>query len=140
MYGDTTAIHALAGQLRTRAGEIRDEAGQLGVAIGDVPWSGVAADAMRAHTGQRLAVLHHTAELHDDAATALDQHADEVAHRQLLIAKVEQQVATLVSGAVARITGVALDLVDPVDELVAAFRPPPTGHLAWLSVDLPGLS
>lgn len=140
MYGDTTAIHTLAGQLRSRADEIRDEAHQLRSAIQHVPWQGVAADAMRAHTHQRLGVLLHTAALHDDAATALAHHADEVEHRRQLIAKIEHQARELVDGAISRINGVALDLVDPVDELLAAFRPPPSGHLSWLSVDLPGLS
>ena len=31
-------------------------------------------------------------------------------------------------------------LPDPVDELLARFVPPPSGHRDWLTVDLPGLS
>ncbi|MDF1605260.1 hypothetical protein [Nocardioides sp. YIM 152315] len=140
MYGDTAAIHGLAGQLRTRAGEIRDAATQLADAIEEVAWAGVAAEAMRGQTGTQVAALRHTAVLHDDAADALDQHADRVAQLQQLIAAIEEKATQLVGAATSRIADLGGDLLDPVDDLLASFLPPPPGHLAWLSVDLPGLS
>ena len=128
MYGDAPAIHALAQQLGARAGEIRDSASQLDGAFETVAWEGLAADAMRAHTGAQVGALRHAAQLHDDAADALDQHADRVAELQQMIASIEEKVTHLA------------DAVNPVDELLSLFRPPPPGHLGWLAVDLPGLS
>ena len=55
MYGDTTTIRALAGRLHERADEIRDLAATLRVRTDQVPWTGLAADAMRAHVGAGLA-------------------------------------------------------------------------------------
>ena len=78
MYGDTTAIRALARRLRERADEIRDLAADLSDHADTVPWSGLAADAMRAHAVTRLCRLMRTAELHDDAAEAVERHAREV--------------------------------------------------------------
>jgi uncharacterized protein YukE len=78
MYGDTTTIRALAGRLRERADEIRDLAATLTTRADAVPWAGLAADAMRAHTQLRVGALLHTAGLHDDAAEALERHAREV--------------------------------------------------------------
>ena len=78
MYGDTTTIRALARRLRERADEIRDLATDLTARADAVPWTGLAADAMRAHAGVRLASLLRTARLHEDAAEALERHAREV--------------------------------------------------------------
>jgi uncharacterized protein YukE len=147
MYGDATAIRHLARQLRDRAGEIRDAATRLERHIDAVAWQGVAADAMRHQTGLQLQLLRQTAGLHDDAADALERHADEVQRLQDLIAAIERRVTALIDGARSRIAEVGRGVLsgllgrgpDPVDELLAAFHPPPPGHLAWLSVDLPGL-
>lgn len=147
MYGDATAIHGLAGQLRDRAAQIRDVATDLAAAIDGVAWDGLAADAMRAQTGLQLDALRHTATLHDDAADALDQHAARVQQLQDLIAAIEHQAAQLVDAAHARLSDLAHGVFDgltglapdPVDEVLAHFRPPPPGHLDWLTVDLPGL-
>ena len=78
MYGDTTTIRALARRLHERADEIRDLAADLTTRADGVPWTGLAADAMRAHTGVRVGGLLRTAGLHDDAAEALERHAREV--------------------------------------------------------------
>lgn len=78
MYGNTTSIRALARRLRERADEIRDLAATLTARVDDVPWTGVAADAMRAHTADRVSALLRTAGLHDDAAEAIERHAREV--------------------------------------------------------------
>lgn len=151
MYGDATAIHELAAQLRDRAAQLRDATTHLATVIAEVAWEGLAADAMRAQTGLQLHALRQTADLHDDAADALDQHAARVQQLQDLIAAIEQQAAQLVDAARSRLAGVAqgaLDVLgevtglapDPADELLARFRPPPAGHRDWLLVDLPGLS
>jgi uncharacterized protein YukE len=147
MYGDASAIRHLAGRLRDRADEIRAAAARLADHIDQAPWHGLAADAMRHHTHAQLAALRETARLHDDAADALDRHAREVQRLQDLIAAIEHKARGLVDSACARLAKAGGDLVrrvtgaapDPVDELLAHFRPPPPGHLAWLSVDLPGL-
>ena len=99
MYGDTDAIRGLARGLRRLGDDIRWEADRLLARAEAVPWQGVAADAMRALARHRAGELRRTAGLHDDAAQALDDHAD----------------------------------------AVDRFVPPPSGHLDWLSVDLPGL-
>ena len=151
MYGDATAIRHLAGRMRDRADEIRAAAARLAGHIEQVPWQGRAADAMRHHAGARITVLRETARLHDEAADALDRHAREVQRLQDLIAAIERTVRGLVDQACHRLAEAGRDLVegvvdgltgdrpDPVDELLASFRPPPSGHLGWLSVDLPGL-
>jgi uncharacterized protein YukE len=151
MYGDATAIRHLAARMRDRADEIRAAAARLAGHIDRVPWHGCAADAMRRHADLRLAALSQTARLHDDAAEALDRHAREVQRLQDLIAGIERKIRDLVDAACHRLAEVGRGLVDgvidglsgaepdPADELLAAFRPPPPGHLDWLRVDLPGL-
>jgi hypothetical protein len=147
MYGDTNAIRGLARDLRRIGAEVRDEADRLQARAADVPWQGTAADAMRAVARHRTRALHLTADLHDDAARALDEHADEVDRIKRLIAAIEHRVRALVSAARDRIAGVLSDLasgltggmVDPGDDLLDRFVPPPPGHRDWLSVRLPGL-
>jgi len=78
MFGDPAAIRALARALRRRAEEIRDLADQLAQAAVTVAWEGVAADTMRAAVQSTAGGLRRTAALHDDAADALDRHADGV--------------------------------------------------------------
>ncbi|GAA4368587.1 putative T7SS-secreted protein [Nocardioides caricicola] len=80
MLGDTTRIRALAADLRERAEDIRALAGRLAVSADQVPWEGLAADAMRAAVRHRAAALRRTALLHEDAAEALDRHAGRVDH------------------------------------------------------------
>ena len=75
MDGQTSTIRALARRLRERADEIRDLAARLTASAQGVDWQGVAADAMRAHVGDRVVALHRSARLHEDAADALDRHA-----------------------------------------------------------------
>jgi hypothetical protein len=124
MYGDTSRIRALARRLRERAEEIRDQADRLDARAAQVPWDGVAADAMRARAGDRTAALRRTAGLHDDAADALDRHAAEVDRLQGLIAAIEQR---------------ARGLLDSVGGFLDGFTPPLPGSRAWLSVDIPGI-
>ncbi|HYF72907.1 MAG TPA: hypothetical protein VD864_08795 [Nocardioides sp.] len=136
MYGDTSAIRALATRLRERADEIRGEADRLAVRAEQVPWQGVAADAMRHRARDRAGALLRTAARHDDAADALDRHAREVDRLQDLIASIERRVRRL------------LDPLQPaVDRLVPDalggwlqdFDPPRPGSREWLGVDVPGL-
>lgn len=101
MYGDTTAIRALARRLRERADEIRDLAADLATRTDAVPWTGLAADAMRAHTGVRVGGLRRTARLHDDAAEALERHAREVDRLQELV----HDAKDLAEGAVDELLG-----------------------------------
>lgn len=86
MFADTTIIRALARRLRERADEIRDLAADLTTRAAAVPWSGLAADAMRAHAAVQAAALLRTAGLHDDAAEALARHAAAVDQRLDLLA------------------------------------------------------
>jgi hypothetical protein len=105
MYGDTTTIRALARRLRERADEIRDLAAALSEHARSVPWSGLAADAMRAHTGDRVGGLLHTAGLHDDAADALELHAREVDRLQELLRDGAELVGGAVGGVVDGVKG-----------------------------------
>ena len=141
MYGDTQAIRGLARTMRGEGTALRCEAEALLARAESVQWSGLAADAMRARVGQQVDSLRRTAALADDAAEALDRHADEVDRLKALIVAIEQKVMALVTAAKDRLAGlVDAVLPDPVDELLARFDPPPPGHRDWLLVDLPGLS
>ena len=75
---DTGAVRHLAAQLTERAAEIRAVAADLARQVTAVPWEGRAADAMRELAGLRLAALARVADLHDDAAEALERHAGAV--------------------------------------------------------------
>ena len=140
MYGDTEAIRALATTIRGHAAAISAEADVLLVRAETTPWEGLAADAMRFRVRAQVVALRHTARLHEDAATALERHADAVDRVKALIAAIERTVMDLVSAAKDRLGGL-IDAVTPdaVDELLARFVPPPSGHRDWLTVDLPHL-
>ena len=99
MYGDTARIRALADELRDRADDIRGLADRLTARADQVPWQGLAADAMRDHARRRAAALRRTACLHDDAADALDRHAREVDRLKDLIAAIERKVRGLIESA-----------------------------------------
>ncbi len=147
MYGDTTTIRALAAGMRDRADEIRAEATRLLARAEQVPWQGLAADAMRHHARGRAAALAHTATLHDDAAEALDRHAREVDRLKELIASIERTVRRLLDeiadraqGIVGGIMGGVGHVLGGLEDALRGFVPPPPGDRAWLDVDLPGLS
>ena len=142
MYGDTETIRHRARELRRVGDEIRGLADQLRSRAEDVPWQGVAAEAMRAAVRHRAEALRRTADLHDAAALELEQHADAVDRLKRLIAAIESKVMALVHAARDRLSGVlglVGGLVDPVDELLDRFVPPPSGHRDWLTVHVPGL-
>ena len=144
MYGDTEAIRGLARTMRDQGATLRSEAGRLLAQAEAVPWQGLAADAMRARVRAQVGAMRRTAGLADDAARALDHHADEVERLKALIVAIERKAMALVSAARDRLAGLAglaaSVLPDPVDELLDRFVPPPPGHRDWLLVDLPGLS
>ena len=140
MYGDTETIRGLARTMREQGTALRVEAGAVLAQVDSTPWTGLAADAMRLRVRAQTAALRRTAELADDAAAALERHADEVDRLKALIAAIEHKAHALVSAARNRLAGlVANVLPDPVDELLDRFVPPPSGHRDWLLVDLPGL-
>lgn len=144
MYGDTSVIRGLARSLRDQAADIRTEADRLVGQADHTHWTGLAADAMRSRARERAATLRRTAALHDDAAQALDHHADEVDRLKELIAAIERRVRQLVDGARDRLAdltgGLRGMLPDPLDDLLDHFVSPPRGSMAWLDVDLPGLA
>ncbi|GAA4724755.1 hypothetical protein GCM10023350_03990 [Nocardioides endophyticus] len=78
MFTDTSGIRHLARRMRERAEEIRAEGAALRRRADDVPWQGRSAEAMRTHLAVRLTTLAATADLHDEAADALERHAGAV--------------------------------------------------------------
>jgi len=140
MYGDTETIRGLARTMRGQGAALRSEGAALLSRAETTPWEGLAADAMRVRVRAQVAALRHTAGLADEAAAALERHADEVDRLKALIAAVEREVLALVAAAQDRLAGlVGAVLPDPLDQLLARFVPPPSGHRDWLTVDLPGL-
>jgi hypothetical protein len=144
MYGDTETIRGLARTMRAQAAALRSEAALLLARADATPWSGLAADAMRLRVRAQAESLRHTASLADEAALALERHADEVDRLKALIAAIEEKVMALVAAAKDRLgelAGLAAEVLpDPVDDLLAHFDPPPPGHRDWLTVSLPGLA
>jgi hypothetical protein len=142
MYGDTAVIRRLADRMADQGTDIRREADELVRASQRVLWDGRAARAMRERMVERAVALRRTADEHDGAARALRHHADEVDRVKELIREIAHRVRSLVEGARSRLAdlaGRAVDLAlqvtpDPVDQALAAFRPPPEGHRDWLSV------
>jgi hypothetical protein len=138
MYGDTAGIRAQARRMRERAGDIRAEADALLAAAQEVPWTGLAADAMRGLAREHAGGLRSCAGAHEDAADALERHAREVDRVKDLIAAVEHRVLGMFEDAVSGVAGLVGHVVpDAVDGWVHDFDPPPHGSLAWLDVPLP---
>jgi uncharacterized protein YukE len=142
MYGDTAVIRRLAARMGEQGAEIRRDADRLVDASQLVLWEGRAARAMRERMAERAVALRRTADAHDGAAQALRHHADEVDRLKDRIREIAQRVRGLVEEARSRLSALAdraVDLVtsstvDPFDEVLASFRPPPEGHLDWLRV------
>jgi ABC-type transporter Mla subunit MlaD len=130
------------------ADDLRILADQLVAAASNVAWQGRAASAMRESVRRRASSLRRTAQRFDDASQALRHHAAEVDRLKELIAELERRAARLVAAARDRLTELGQRILDglpaaapsAVDQLLDRFIPPPTGHLAWLEVDLPGLA
>jgi hypothetical protein len=118
MYGDTEAVRALAQRMRRLGEELRAEADAVLRAATGVTWVGEAGSALRQAVRAEAAALRGCAGRHDDAAHALERHAEEVERRKGLIAAAEAQASAVVRA-------------------VGSFLPPP-GHRDWLSF-VPGL-
>lgn len=119
MYGDTEVIRHRVDQLREQAGDIRATAGELVARTEGVPWSGRAADAMRARIKDRAVALRAVAERHETAADALEKHGLEVDRTKESIAAAQKRAdALLADGGLAGVT-----LPEP-------------GHKDWLEVEL----
>lgn len=146
MYGDTSVIRGLARSLRDQATDIRLEADRLVAQSDNTHWTGLAADAMRHRTRERASALRRSAGLHEDAAEALEHHADEVDRLKDLIASIERRVRGAIELARNRLAQLAHSLIDgigrvipdPVDDLLDRFVPPVHGSMDWLDVELPG--
>jgi hypothetical protein len=119
MYGDPDRIHALARALRDRAEEIRGQADQLAARAEAVAWTGQAADAMRARAWAGAGGLRRTADLHEEAAHALERHARAAAGVLEEIDRAEH----LITGALHR--------------LGRHLETPAHGSVEWLQVHVP---
>ena len=130
MYGDPTAIRRLAAGLREQAGEIRARPTGLVARTDAVGWLGQGGDALRDRARERAWDLRRAATLHDDAADALDRHAQEVERLQRLIEEIERRARRLVDAARDK-------LDDWTSGWLDAFDPPPRGSVRWLDVEVP---
>lgn len=147
MYGDTSVIRRLARSLRDQAADIRTEGDRLVGQADHTHWTGLAADAMRRRTRDRATAMRRSAELHEDAAEALEHHADEVDRLKDLISSIERRVRGLIEGARSRLADLAHGLLDgirrimpdPLDDLLDRFVPPAPGSKDWLDIDVPGV-
>jgi hypothetical protein len=138
MYGDTSVIRALARGMHERAGDLRAEADELAGRVEAVPWTGLAADAMRSTARHHGARLRSCADAHDSAADALLRHAREVDHLKEVIAAVEHRVLHLIDAATSGLTGLVTHVVPgAIDHWLDHFDPPPSGSRAWLDVHVP---
>lgn len=142
MYGDTTVIRRLASALREQATDIRNEADALVGRAEAVPWTGLAAEAMRALFRTHAGDLRTCANQHDDAADALDRHAREVDQLKDLIAAIERRVIHLVDSVGHGLSGLAHGLAghfvpDAIGHWLDHFDAPPHGSREWLEVHVP---
>jgi hypothetical protein len=142
MYGDTTVIRRLAGTMREQGADIRREADALAARAEAVPWTGLAADAMRSLSRTHAADLRACALLHDDAADALVRHAGEVDRLKEVISAIERHVAHLLDSVGHSISGLAHHLSghvvgDAVAHWRDHFEAPPRGSKEWLEVHVP---
>ena len=140
MYGDSAAARKRVSQLREQGDDIRAIADRLVASSEGVPWSGRAADAMRARIKDRANHLRVAAGHHETAADSLARHVTEVDGVKESIEEISGKADSLVVEAKSRIA--ALDdgaSATDEDTALAAFSPPPAGHKDWLTVELPGL-
>jgi hypothetical protein len=138
MYGDTSAIRALADRLRHRADDLRATADDLLAQSESVAWTGLAADAMRRAAREHATRLGACADAHRDAADALDRHARDVDQVKHAIAEIEHRALRLLGSATSGLSGlVGHVLPDAVCHWAHHFDPPPHGSRAWLDVHLP---
>lgn len=149
MYGDSEQLRAVAARLRAQGHHLRATADELAGRLARTPWTGRAASAMQERVGCAIADLRRVADAYDDAAAAVDRHADEVDRTRATIAATERAVRGMVAAAKDRLValaaaagvviGAVLDQADPRDVLLTELTLPPPGHLDWLHLGIPGL-
>lgn len=158
MYGDPDVMRRHVNALREQAVDVRILADQLVAQTESIGWTGRAAESMRVRVSERATHLSSAAAQHQSAADALDRHLQAVEHGRETIANVERTATRLVAEARARIARIEQEDADqradrgaepdrpvvvrepePDDVVLAAFEAPPSGHVDWLSVELPGL-
>lgn len=110
MYGDPEVMRHRATELREQATELRRLADRLVGQAETVAWTGRAAVAMRERIRDRAARLRDLAGGHEEAATLLDRHREEVERLTELIAEQERRTRP--------------DAPGPL---------PPSGHRDWLN-------
>lgn len=143
MRAEPFEIRALARRIRHQGAAVRADAHDLVARSQAVGWTGVAGAAMVGRTATQAEILRRIAEQHETAARALEAHAAAVEASFALIAEIERRVHTAVDGARSRLKrflGGLLDAIDPTDEALAHFIPPPPGSPQWLEVRLPGVT
>lgn len=151
MYGEPSKIREVAERLEHRADQLRAEADELHTASEEVGWVSLAADRMREQASQRRDDLRQVAREYDEAAAKVRAHAAEVQRLLDLIATIERQVRSLISGAIDRVQGALSDIADGIkdvlspgdesDRRLADLDTPPPGHRDWLDVPdvVPGI-
>jgi hypothetical protein len=146
MYGDTAVVRALARSMRERASDLRADAGAIAAGAEAVPWTGLAADAMRRAAHDHAGMVRACADAHEAAAEALERHAVEVDLLKDLIGAIERRAGQLLESVAGGVAGSVAGLVDHVlpDGVPACvadwahrFEPPPSGSRLWLDVQLP---
>lgn len=140
MDPDPQEIRALARRIDEQGAAARVDARDLLRRSREVGWSGLAAGGMAARAHVQAAVLDQIAARHESAARALEAHAAAVEESLALIAEIERRVrsaADAARGRVERFLHGLLEAVDPCDEALAHFIPPPPGSPRWLDVRIP---
>ena len=143
MQAEPFEIRALARRIRHQGAAARADAHDLVARSRAVGWTGMTGAAMVSRTTAQADVLRRIAEQHETAARAFEAHAAAVEASLALIAEIERRVNSAVDGAWSRLTrflGGLLDTMDPSDEVLAHFIPPPPGSPQWLEVRLPGVT
>ncbi|MFC4783157.1 hypothetical protein ACT8ZV_01685 [Nocardioides sp. MAHUQ-72] len=151
MYGEPSRIREVAARLERRADQLRTEADELHEASQEVGWTSVAADRMREQARLRRDELRGVAREYDEAAQKVREHAAEVQRLLDLIASIERQVRSIISGALDRLQGALSDLAHGIkdaltpgeesDRRLANLDTPPPGHRDWLDMPdvVPGI-
>lgn len=140
MYGDTLVMRKRAGQLREQGDDLRAMADQLVARSEAIAWRGRAADAMRTRVKERASHLRDAANSHDAAAAALDRHLGEVDLLKEAIVEAERKAGSRVAEAQAQVTRSEYDESAATDDdrALVDLTLPPSGHLDWLALELPG--
>ena len=148
-YGDPTELDRLAGRIRAAARQVWDQASTLSSRCAQVEWESAAADRFRGSVDLDVAALRRTVEDLEEAAAALEAHAETVRERIAAIARIEHAVAgwfgdqvrnleRLASRTAHAIAGAVVNSVDTVaDAVVDRVRHPPWEDWQWTPDNLP---